>query len=56
MISFVCFIVFMILNFVNANIVVGSLKSGFCWQFWVATLCTCGCYLAGFCKCLFKQK
>ena len=54
MIGFICFIVFMILNFVNANIVVGSFKSGLCWQFWIATLCTCGCYLAGYLKCLFK--
>lgn len=58
MISFICFIVFMILNVVN---VFNTMRVGnecdifLSAPYWIALICTCGCYLAGCINYIFKE-
>lgn len=55
MIGFICFIVFMILNFINSCMITAAYEV-FAWQYWVGLLCTCGCYLAGCMHYIFKNR
>lgn len=55
MISFLCFVIFMILNFINANILIMPIYGINSWQYWIGTVCTCGCYLIGAIKYILKK-
>lgn len=55
MIGTVCFIIFLILNFVN-NCMLESAFGNYSLQSWIGLLCTCGCYLAGCIHYMFKNK
>lgn len=55
MVGFLCFLVFVILNCINTTIVIAPAYGPDSWQYWVGMLCTCGCYLVGCIRYIFKK-